>query len=666
MEGIILSQEGWSYSHKGIDLFHLGSQVGTKGMVVKGESIYFQVINKEVRDGLCKITYRHRHWIMVDILTMRNQMLHIKRKWTNGGEVRECFKALIECVTDFKPSYYLIPAVSYNGNPWGNGNEPKGLLKEGVPWVFSYSRTTLPAASFSQNEEVCFGLMSDYRDDSLYNCSLSLNKESEGYMTHQLIWPENEGPYTYSSRDQYKKAIDRELELEPSQSFTAECLLYINNDVNDAHTGWTRAYDLFLDMYSQDVPRIMGAKEVWDDGIYFTKEVLYKEEMGKAFFERGLHPNEEGVLQFRPTQRIEMGWTGQHGVFSYALINDYIINGNNDSLEKGLKVLDTWVKEAPVHNGLFYSCYDKSFTLDEAYEEADTCNLAWGGWQLIEAYKKVQELGIERKSWLDMAIGLCDFFVKHYSNEFSFGKSWHVPTGEVRQTGGTIGIFMCIPLVEAYKLTHKEDYLKCAITAYKAYATRDLDQMTCTAGALDTTCVDKETCWPFLKVGIDLYEITGENYYKDEAIKAAYYLLSWMYHYNIQPQEIDNDFNVYGYSTYGGTSVSAQHHHLDPWGALIAMDWLRLADVTGDERWSKRAQATWTNALHGISDGETPIHGIVRPRGSQNEAFFHTNWFFHGADGVRRFNDWLVAWPAAFRLCTLLHTEKWEIFDKKQ
>jgi hypothetical protein len=60
-------------------------------------------------------------------------------------------------------------------------------------------------------------------------------------------------------------------------------------------------------------------------------------------------------------------------------------------------------------------------------------------------------------------------------------------------------------------------------------------------------------------------------------------------------------------------------------------------------------------------DGALTIHGRVRPLGSQNEAVFHCNWgsdpkyFYGGSRGG--LNDWLVAWPCAFRLAVLATEE---------
>ena len=60
--------------------------------------------------------------------------------WRNAGtEPLEC-QFEIRVKTDFSFTHYLIPAVSYNGNGWGRGDEPKGLARDGQPWVFDHRR----------------------------------------------------------------------------------------------------------------------------------------------------------------------------------------------------------------------------------------------------------------------------------------------------------------------------------------------------------------------------------------------------------------------------------------------------------------------------------------------------------------------------------------------
>jgi hypothetical protein len=120
----------------------------------------------------------------------------------------------------------------------------------------------------------------------------------------------------------------------------------------------------------------------------------------------------------------------------------------------------------------------------------------------------------------------------------------------------------------------------------------------------------------------------------------------------------DTPMGQMGFHTYGGTAVSTQHHHIDPWGAMLAADFLRLAEATGKARWRELAIATWRQSLEGMSDGVTIREGWERPAGSQYEGYFHTRW--GGEPGYApiqakgQVSVWLVCWMGAFRLLTLM------------
>ena len=125
-----------------------------------------------------------------------------------------------------------------------------------------------------------------------------------------------------------------------------------------------------------------------------------------------------------------------------------------------------------------------------------------------------------------------------------------------------------------------------------------------------------------------LYELTGKEIYKTYAEKAAYYFVSWAFHYTpVYPA--DSEITRYGVEVKGLTSVSAQHHHLDMYAALAVPYFRRLGRITGDDRWSIRAEMMWRATLQYIGDGELVIHGVTRPVGSQNEALFHCRWDFY-------------------------------------
>ncbi|MCK7532114.1 MAG: hypothetical protein MZV63_14315 [Marinilabiliales bacterium] len=65
-----------------------------------------------------------------------------------------------------------------------------------------------------------------------------------------------------------------------------------------------------------------------------------------------------------------------------------------------------------------------------------------------------------------------------------------------------------------------------------------------------------------------------------QAEDVSYYLATWQWSYSV-PYAEGTVLREMGYDTYGGTAVSTQHHHQDPYALIIVNDWLKLAELTG-------------------------------------------------------------------------------------
>jgi hypothetical protein len=166
-----------------------------------------------------------------------------------------------------------------------------------------------------------------------------------------------------------------------------------------------------------------------------------------------------------------------------------------------------------------------------------------------------------------------------------------------------------------------------------------------------------------LTAGIALYDLTHRETYLRLAELAGQYLSSWQWHHSI-PFPPESTLGALGYDTFGGTAVSTQHHHMDPYAVAFVPGWLRLAELTGNDTWRQRARAAWAQATIGISDGRLHVAGKLRPPGSQDEGAFHTRWAPRGQEGG--VSEWLVAWPTAFRLAVLRTLPDWSVLPSAE
>ena len=116
-------------------------------------------------------------------------------------------RLLMDFMANYNSRFTMIPSVSYNGNNWKTGIEPKGYITDnGIPWSFAYHRTSVAGATYSENENWTVSLFGKSEHlESGFSCSLIPKTDAT---IHRLIWPEEEQPSVYFSKRRpnfYKK-----------------------------------------------------------------------------------------------------------------------------------------------------------------------------------------------------------------------------------------------------------------------------------------------------------------------------------------------------------------------------------------------------------------------------------------------------------------------------
>ena len=590
----------------------------------------------------------------------------IRRELCNKDLQTRKLRLIFEADTFFTPGKYLIPCVSYNGNDFGEGKEPKGITCDGKIWMHAYDRISIPSCTLSENKETIFAsFVSDCDNKSLTSCCGM--EPYENGMRHLIMWPVNEEPYTYSDNDKMTSQLFNELVLEQGESFEVSFYVFVGTPKWN-NFGFATLFDRVYDLFDNNIPPCRSNAELWNLGIEYLSSLI-EYHNGAKLLSNGKKPDSSG--QIKNTPLYEIGWCGQNALSCRMLISEYFISGNKSLFDDALEILDNWVSKQ-ADNGLLLAHYEwykngkewnyvpkdpnKSWASNVDWINGwmpEVCNLGWAAMELLLTWELLNKHGIKKDEYRDFSLKMCDFFTEHYSDNYAFGKAWDFD-GNCVEKEGTIGGFISCALIEAYRITGEKTYLDCAVKSVDFYFKRDINNFVCTAGAIDCTCVDKETAAPFIKASLDLYEITGDKAYIEKSLKAAYYFLSWMFCYNVLYDK-NAEFSIYGYHTAGGTSVSVQHPAIDQYGELIVYDLLRIFNYTNEKIWRKCAVMIWDNCMQCIADENTPpIHGIKRPVGSQNEAFYHCRWG-HKADCNDRghLNDWLVSWVSSYRLLVL-------------
>lgn len=600
----------------------------------------------------------------------------------------------LEVVLLGEPTFTMVPAVSYNGNGWGSTPEYVGDSFEGKPWTYASHRVTIPSCTYSENDQISIALMAEAEDSSA--CSLYKTDEGE---RHVLIFPEEEGPKTLQRHFWGEPFVGS---MEPRCDFHG-ILLAVPSDGSKHRYG--HLLDFAWRYYAHPIVPPMSAKELYRLSIAYGRYLFEREKNGFAAFTNGAQWH-LGVTAYKKTEhRYEVGWVGQSASLANAFIWDYMQNGDKENLDMALEAHDSWIKFGSFPAGHFASRleYDYAYlrrleaiekpdpwemgegmyeTLKGLYEKrlaaeaegkpfikskakkrttTNACNVGTGAVGYFEAYRLLKEIGIDKPEYLRAAYSACDLAIKTQSENGEYAKAWDAD-GNVVVRNGTVGAFLILPMVDAYRVSGEAKYLVSAVQAFDFYYGSLARDGFTTAGALDTYCIDKESASPLLRDALELYAVTAEKKYLEAAEKVAWYLCTWMMHFTVHYPK-DSLIGKMGYDTFGSTSVSTAHQALDQYALRDVLSFLKLYELTGRRQWRERALAFWCNACQCVSDGTQFINGRIRPAGSQDEAIFHTRW---GRYGVSSFSpsQWLPAWPCAFRLENFRWHPDWSIFDE--
>ncbi len=577
----------------------------------------------------------------------------VHRRFENTGRTNRTGRFITEVCDNFVADKNTIPCVMFDGNEKSGGKEPHGLECNGEAWTFAYDRVSIPSCTITENEStVCALFASDKDADSLVS-SCSYSQKGNGMLAHRLHYPVVEAPFSYVDHDVLGPRYDTYITLEPGGSFSVDFYVYVGSP-KWKNYGTANVIECAERVFEFKHSPELSVKEVHKAALQHS-DFFLRDYNGTKMFANALRNDPDSDRIYIKYLVFEIGWSGQCGMQARHCIDEYIRTGDKERLDIALACLDSWAK-TQFESGLFQINYVRNITKE--YLPGDVCNFAWGATEMLRAYVRLKSIGIDREEYFDFAKRVCDFFVKHYDEKTGYGLRWNMD-GTKFADGGSIGGFMIMAMLEMYRVSGDEKYLDNAKAAMKLYAERDIDNFLCTAGAIDCACIDKETAYPFIRSALDLYDITNEARYLEIAEKAAYYFQSWMYYYDaLYPA--DSDFERLGYYTYGGTAVSTQHPAIDPWGAIAIPEYMRLARITGDERWNKRARMLWTNCILCITPkGGRYFHEHFRPEGLQSEAFFQARWtrYSHSCENRGSLNDMYACWPAAYRLDTIYRIE---------
>jgi len=612
-------------------------------------------------------SYAGMGWTVSDkISQVGSRLFRCERTWTNRTGKEQDAVLIFELRRATPVDFYMIPAVSYNGNHRWPRAGFQGLRASSMPsqdaaesisgaqWVVAGDRISVPSCTITEGAGVVAGLFAEPKDASYSACSLD---ETPAGMVQRLWWPHQEQPFGITGSGRSVQAPWETVFFRPGDS-TSRVFYIAVGPVSSVRMGYATVLDDAWALFYHKTPPRRSPQALWDLGMRFAKESLWIESPEYTGFSFSLEPRDGGFYITTWPWRYEIGFVGQAGALGAFMVQDFLCTKNEDSWKKAELSLDFWAKNGRLPNGLIYPRFDDKQNLN-ADPDVDTRNMGDAAYFYLLAAELAEKAGRPKPLWKETGLGICDFFRAHILPNGRFGKRWKAD-GRLVNPDGTLGCYLLQGLIKAWGMSGDGGYLDTAKRAFRAYADDDLEAVCLTAGAIDADTIDKETGLPMLLAALDLYEITKEPYYLEKAVKAGHYLSTWQYAYSIDFPK-DSPAATMDYDAFGGTSVGVGGGGADQGGANITLGWLRLWKATSDEIWKQRALAAWGHTTIGVSDGTLKLNGKVLPAGGQNEGYQHCRTRDSYTSRQGHGNEWLCAWCTAFRLWTLQHWADWDI-----
>ena len=659
-----------------ISLLLLGSTIAC------GDNVVFYASTLPVIEG-----------VTAEVLPSRNGdewNLTVRVKNTTDKPVT--IKVALAAEPRFEATSFLIPGINYNGNAFGeNLNLPQGWEMNGEPWIFAYDRGSIPSCTITENRDRVFALFASDRDEASYKSSCSLERLEDGSFRHLIYWPIIEAPLCYSNKMQFTERIDNYITIAAGEEFVASAHAcqgrprwegYGFAEVFPVawrkidHTvpaQWSVDEVLALDKRYQDWSRCQDENGYWYEGIVddmvfragYSKTGLSDDGHNIPFYEQ--HPERnrwnkdvvERAKRLKEGEYIEsfgrdIGFAGQTFHIARLAMEYGFRNNSQEDIDYGLKVFRSWIAARRYESGIFTS------NRDRGTNNRDASNMGWSISELSRIVMLLNKHGMDGSEFLDAVKPIVEIVIKGVREDGAIGSIWNGPTGEVVNYNGDSAGFVMMGLARYHQLTGDERILPILERAFDYYYTKDINHFRCYGGAMDCSSIDKEGIHPFFTTAKYMYEVTADKIYLEYARKAAWYFVSWLYIHN-PIYGPNDDFTLYNWLPAGANIIGVEHSAVDEYGIILLNELLWLAKVDNEPLWREVVELMWRNGTQGFAyEGRNIWHGLERPIGSKNEAWFPCEWNKYATVGRKRgaVNDHLTAWAGAYRTTSIYEMEE--------
>lgn len=314
----------------------------------------------------------------------------------------------------------------------------------------------------------------------------------------------------------------------------------------------------------------------------------------------------------------QFGFVGQQPGIGYQLLRYGDKENIPEAFEKGMNIIDFWVRTAMTESGMPQMCYNPNINGFEPYPYYIRM-IADGIEAILDAYVYMSKKGDVRPDWLEFCRNTANWLINIQNKDGSFYRAYNTDNS-IRMDSKSNTPSVIRFLIQFYLVSGEEKYKNAAIRAGEWSYDNAYLNLEYRGGTCDNTDIqDKEAGIYALFGFLALYDLTYDNKWLEGAIGAADYTETWTYAWKFPVRTLmpKHPFNKYSIS---GQSIITIGGGADVYMAACAYTYYRLYVITGDEHYMDFAEFIHKNTRQS-SDVDGSIGYIMPGLGHESGNF---------------------------------------------
>lgn len=355
---------------------------------------------------------------------------------------------------------------------------------------------------------------------------------------------------------------------------------------------------------------------------------------------------------------MHVGWVSG-AACAFALLLHGVSTNIQTFIDAGTKILDH-ISEALTPCGTFFGNWTEEagwqtgWNPEEHWIQGRT--IAEATLFMLRASRFEMKNDRPHPNWIRAVKSNLDYIVAIQREDGNFGSYFDCETGRVEEWDGAGSLLWIAPLVAGAQMFQQPRYRNAAIKAGEYYSNFIEDEFIYGAPEDIHLSPSSEDGYNALLSYIILYEMNPNEKWLNLAKKAADYLLSFRFSYNVKFSPL-TILGMYNFKTQGGDVASVANTCLHIYGLIMHPEILKLSYYLGDPYYEQRAKDHLQFALQFIAreDGDFGAR-----KGMMSEQYYHTDWWQPKGHLLALSH----AWCLAFIIYAIYAEKKFDEFKK--